>query len=504
MDILGYIKESWRTLERSHRNLASAAADPKSSPPPGGKWAVYVGRNEDLARVEKELRSEMEPGDFSKISLRRLPERALPMHEDGLLYLPKPYVVPGGRFNEMYGWDSFFIQMGLLHDGEISLAQDMADNALYEIREYDKILNANRTYYLTRSQPPFLTGMLLAIYRQTKDREYLAASLGAIENYYRFWTEPPHLTPSTGLSRYFDTGSGPAPEVVASELDRRGRTDYELIKEYFRTHKGNGFNPHPYYDAGKNELTPLFFQNDRAMRESGLDPSGRFGPFGAQTTDYNAVCLNSLLYLMEMQTAEILDILGRPRDAAVWLARAGERAEKVNRLMWDPEQGLYFDYDFVHQHIRRYPSLLTFYPLWVGIASQEQAARVMRNLPRFERSGGLQTSTYRSGDQWDAPFGWAPLQWIAVQGMKRYGYDSDATRVAMRFLSLVLRVFQHRGVILEKYDVVSGRFNLDGELKFGYPTNEVGFGWTNGVFTSLLDALPETQRISLRVATRVH
>src|SRR5262249_44808880 len=138
--------------------------------------------------------------------LRPLPANPGLIHEHGLLYLPRPYVVPGGRFNEMYGWDSYFIQMGLLRDGELDLAKDMADNFLYEIREYGKILNANRTYYLTRSQPPFLTEMLLGVYRRTLDRKWLEAALPAIDKYYRYWTSPPHLTPQTGLSRYFDLG----------------------------------------------------------------------------------------------------------------------------------------------------------------------------------------------------------------------------------------------------------------------------------------------------------
>src|SRR5205807_514145 len=150
-------------------------------------------------------------------------------------------------------------------------------------------------------------------------------------------------------ARYFDSGEGPAPEVVASELDKQGRTDYELIKAYFRAHKIAEYEVRQYYDADRDELTPLFYRNDRAMRESGFDPSNRFGPFSAEITNFNPVCLNSLLYLMEMQTGEIMTILGRDKEAAVWRKRAEVRAEKMNRLMWDPRRGMYFDYDFVHQ-----------------------------------------------------------------------------------------------------------------------------------------------------------
>jgi len=236
--ILDYIKRTWIILKRSNPDLAAAVVDPKFRPNARGQWPVYVAGDEDLGRVEQQLRHAMEPSNFQKIDIRRLPDR-LPEEgasEPGLLYLPKPYVVPGGRFNEMYGWDSYFIQMGLLRDGELELACDMADNFLYEIRHYGKIVNANRTYYLTRSHPPFLTQMLLAVYQRTQDRQWLADSMDAIEKYYRYWTSAPHVTPETGLSRYFDLGEGPAPEVVSSEVDAEGCTDYELVKEFFRTH----------------------------------------------------------------------------------------------------------------------------------------------------------------------------------------------------------------------------------------------------------------------------
>jgi alpha,alpha-trehalase len=163
--------------------------------------------------------------------------------------------------------------------------------------------------------------------------------------------------------------------------------------------------------------------------------------------------------------------------------------------MWDSQSGLYCDYDYVHRSIRHYPFLTTFYPLWVGIASSEQAAQVVRNLSRFERAGGLQTSEFCSGDQWDAPFGWAPLQWIAVQGLRRYGYRTDADRISKRFLSLVQQQFARHGAIEEKYDVVRRSDDVAPGLRYGYQSNEAGFGWTNAVFTALLDELsPGDQR----------
>jgi alpha,alpha-trehalase len=397
----------------------------------------------------------------------------------------------------MYGWDSYFIQLGLLRDGEIGLAKDMADNFLYEIRNYGKILNANRTYYLTRSQPPFLTQMVLGVFRKTSDRQWLRDALPEIEKYYRFWTTEPHVVRQTGLSRYFDLGDGPAPEVVTAERDEHGRTHYELAKEYFRTHEIVDYDVSKYYDRRADKLTPLFYKGDRSMRESGFDPSNRFGPFSVDIIHYNPVCLNSLLYLMEMQTAEIATILGLEAEAQTWRTRGIERAERVNRLLWDTKDGLYYDYHFELGRLRQYPFLATFYPLWAGIATREQAARVVANLPKFEQPGGLRTSTVASGNQWDAPFGWAPLQLIAVQGLRRYGYSEAADRVAMKFLSLVREEYLKSGTIVEKYDVARRTVEVSRDIRFGYRSNETGFGWTNAVFTVLLDELGSSRRREL-------
>ena len=487
--ILTYIKKTWAVLTRSNRTLATAAVDPKFHPDPDGRWPIYVARSEDIRRIARQIHQELSPAAFARIELRVLPDDSSKLDEQGLLYLPNPYVVPGGRFNEMYGWDSFFIQVGLLRDGEIGLAKDMADNFLYEIREYGKILNANRTYYLTRSQPPFLTEMLLGVYEKTKDRKWLEDAVPAVEKYYKFWTTEPHLTPSSGLSRYYDFGEGPAPEVLSAEKDAQGRNHYELIKEYYRTHKITDYDVGEYFDPKRDILTTLFYKADRSMRESGFDPSDRFGKFNVDIIHYNPVCLNSLLYLMESQTAEILRTLDRAAEADTWAKRAQDRAARINQLMWDQQAGLYFDYEFVHHRLRHYPFLTTFYPLWAGIASKDQAAAVVRNLAMFERPGGLQTSTYASGNQWDAPFGWAPLEMIAVDGLRRYGYNAEADRISREFLSLVLDQYRQSGIIVEKYDVVRRTSRVSGEIHFGYSSNEAGFGWTNAVYTKLFDEL---------------
>jgi alpha,alpha-trehalase len=285
--------------------------------------------------------------------------------------------------------------------------------------------------------------------------------------------------------------------VVASEHDAKGRNNFDLIKAYYRSHKVTDYDPAQYYDAPRDQLTPLFYTGDRSMRESGFDPSSRFGPFSVDIIHYNPVCLNSLLYLMEIQTADMLGILSRPADATVWRTRAQSRAELVNKLLWDEPHGFYYDYDFVHSRVRRYPFLTTFYPLWAGFAGKDQAARVVKNLAVFERAGGLQTSSNHTGDQWDAPFGWAPLQWIAVQGLLRYGYKTEAGRISMRFLSLVIDDFGKHGTLEEKYDVVHRTSELSRQLRFGYHSNEAGFGWTNAVFTSLFDQLPGAEQKKL-------
>ena len=489
-----YIKQSWHTLQRSNAQLAQAAPDPKFKPMADGRWPVYVSQRENIKQLEQTLRSQMPAEEFAKIELRQLPNDTSQIREHGLLYLPYPYVVPGGRFNEMYGWDSYFTQVGLVRDGEMALAQNMVDNFLYQIEHYGRILNANRTYYLSRSQPPFLTQMILNVHRKQPDKAWLQSTIPAIEKYYRFWTEEPHLTRETGLSRYFDMGNGPAPEVLSGERDAEGRDHYDLVKDYYRKHDVKDYDLGQYYDKEKDQLTDLFYKGDRTMRESGFDPSNRFGPFSIDIINYDPVCLNSLLYLMETDTAEIFKILGNVREARVWTNRAQQRRQTVNRLMWDEKDGLYYDYSFTEKKLRRYPFITTFYPLWVGIADKQQAARIVANLHLFEKPGGLLTSTQVTGSQWDAPFGWAPTEMIAIEGLRRYGYNREADRITANFLSLILKEFLQHNTIVEKYDVERRESEVSAGLKFGYKSNEIGFGWTNAAFLQLYALLPEREK----------
>ena len=488
-----YIDTTWSTLTRSHDDLLEALPDEKVEHEPGTPWPLYIAVEEDSAVVRDQLQDDLPPDALAQVDIRQLPANARlqanRIEPHGLLYLPHPYVVPGGRFNEMYGWDSYFIQVGLLRDGRVEMAKHMIDNHLYQVQHYGAVLNANRTYYLTRSQPPFLTTMILEVYQETQDREWLESTVPAIETYYDYWTQGEHQAGTTGLSRYYGLGEGPAPEVVMGERDATGLSHYDRVRQYYAANDVQAYPESLYYNASTDELTPLFYKGDRSMRESGFDPSNRFGPFNIDVIHHAPVGLNALLYKMEMEAAEVYSILGFDDEAATWRNRAAERAERVDEYLWNEDTGLYHDYDFREEGFNPYTFATTFYPLWVGLASEEQARRVRDNLYQFEAPGGLLTSTTISGNQWDAPFGWAPLHLIAVEGLRRYGYDAAADRLTAKFVGTVTKEFEEHGVILEKYDVVQRESDVAAGIQFGYSENVIGFGWTNAVFIELLAAM---------------
>jgi alpha,alpha-trehalase len=484
-----YIKRTWKTLYRSPAHILQAAKDPKIERTPDRRWVVYISLQEDYNRVEQNLRQVLPADEWNQIDLRILPAEVEQIQDHGLLYLPHAYVVPGGRFNEMYGWDSYFIQLGLLRDGEIDLARSMVEQLVYEIEHYGTILNANRSYQLARSQPPVLTLTILALFDRTQDRDWVRSLLPMVERYYYYWTVPPHLNPATGLSRYYALGKGPAPEVLVSEKDDRGRTHYDRVREFYRQYHVTEYDLSLYYDREQDLLTDLFYQGDRSMRESGFDITNRFGPFSVDIIHYAPVCLNVLLYQMEQDMATLHEIVGHRDAAQQWRDRAIERHQRIDQFLWDEEAGQYFDYNFRTGDRRPYEFATTFYPLWAGIASDEQAARVVQNLEKFEMPGGLLTSTHVSGNQWDAPFGWAPLQLFAVKGLCRYGYKQDSDRLARKFIAMLVQEFTTYGTLVEKYDVCACSSDVSGEILFGYSSNEIGFGWTNGVFLELLAIL---------------
>jgi alpha,alpha-trehalase len=488
-DLRRHIKQQWRALSRDHQHLLDAARDVKAVHDPDRCWPVYLSNREDPRAVERTLRDSMPTEAYDQIALRSLPAEWDQIDEHGLLYLPDRYVVPGGRFNEMYGWDCWPIALGLLLDGEYESARKLANQMVYQVNHYGTVLNANRTYYLTRSQPPVLGLTVLAVHDRDPDPAWLQTVLPALESYYHCWTVPPHRIGSTGLSRYYDMGAGAAPEVVCSEVDDVGRSHFDRVRAYYRNNDVPDYDLALYYDRRNDRFTDLFYLGDRAMRESGFDPTNRFGPFSIDILHYAPVCLNTLLYQFARDIARVHQILGHPIQTDHWDQRAHEHRRLINQYLWDPDSGLYLDYNVQTRQRRNYPFLTAFYPLWAGVASPDQAARVVEHLPDFERAGGLQTSTTITGSQWDAPFGWAPLHLIVVEGLRRYGYERDATRLAKKFIGMVAREFARTGELYEKYDVDRCSADLSGELRFGYVTNETGFGWTNGVILHLLASL---------------
>jgi len=441
------------------------------------------------------------------------------IHPHGLLYLEHKYVVPGGRFNEMYGWDSYFIIRGLLLAGRVDLARGMVDNFFFEIEHYGAMLNANRTYYLTRSQPPFLSSMFVDVYRKMReeghaDPAWLAKAYADLEKDYEMWNREPHLAGTTSLSRYYDFGEGPPPEAVQDETGY-----YRKVAAYFFFHPAQADdyivesvpgNPSSApgadytmqvcdvsYTMARAEcekrrefkLSADYYKGDRSTRESGFDVSFRFGPFGAATHYYAPVGLNTLLYKTEKDMEQISRWLGHEADAGRWNKRAEERKRLINRYFWDEKAGFFFDYDFVAAQQSTYRYATTFYPLWTGLATPEQAKAIVKNLPGFEKPGGLPMSTFDSGAQWDLPYGWGNIEMLSVDGLRRYGYDADADRISYEFLSMVAENFRRDGNIREKYNVVTR--SSESNVELGYKMNVVGFGWTNAAFIELLHRLPK-------------
>ena len=441
----------------------------------------------------------------------------------GLLYLPSPYVVPGGRFNEMYGWDSYFILLGLEADRHEELAKGMVDNFLFEIENYGGVLNANRTYYLTRSQPPFLTAMIRAVYEnpasfpattagRREAKEWLERAFTLAEKDYSTWTRPEHAAGKTGLARYFDYGSGPVPEMADDS------TYYSDVIRWLIAHPkqgGDGFlvkgSEHP--DAAEAErlkrtscdlskskvcerawaggyrLSKDFYIGDRAMRESGFDPSNRFGPFSGNTEQFAPVCLNNLLYRYERDLEHFSHLLGKPVDAAKWDRRAKARQNAIQRYLWRPKEGVFADYDFIHARPSSYAYITSLYPLWSGVATREEAQQMVSKLNLFERPGGFSMSNTQTGLQWDEPYGWAPTNWIAIAGLEASGFHADAARVAQHFDSSVDQGFATDGTIREKYNVVSQNANV--QVSTGYKQNVIGFGWTNAVYLKNREIMQE-------------
>lgn len=390
-----------------------------------------------------------------------------------------PFVVPGGRFNELYGWDSYMESLGLICSDRVDLAKSMVVNFCFCIKHYGKILNANRTYYLGRSQPPFLTDMALRVYDKIKAEpdamDFLRqATLAAIKEYYSIWTSAPRYDPETGLSRYRPIGIGVPPETEPSHF-------YHLLMPYAEKH-GLSFEDFVRsYNNGEIKDSELddYFLHDRAVRESGHDTSYRLERVCANLA---TVDLNSLLYKYEVDIAHILrdffkDKLAIPPEfrvsgegdkefetSAVWDRRSKRRKMAMDKYLWDSEKGMFFDYDTMRKERTGYESATTFWAMWAGVATPPQAASmVSQALPRFQAYGGLVSGTEESrgpvgldrpNRQWDYPYGWAPQQMLAWTGLLRYGYQEEAEVLAYKWLYMITKAFvDFNGAVVEKYDV---------------------------------------------------
>jgi alpha,alpha-trehalase len=517
-----YIAAGWDSLTRSMTDCSSVV-DPKMKVKPVLYLPAGFAVPAAVAKLHEDCQVDIEHLPRPIHQLGEIDTSKFQPH--GLLYVPNKYVVPGGRFNEMYGWDSYFIIVGLLRDGRTDLARGMVENFFFEIENYGALLNANRTYYLTRSQPPFLSSMVLGVYAAEKRagqdaHAWLERVYPYLEKDYSMWAREPHLAGTIGLARYFDFGEGPPPEglqdeggfyrkVISHFMVHPEQADHYLVEQ----EKGKaGTAPGSSYSItvcdlaltmARPECEPArvirlsadYYKGDRSMRESGFDISFRFGAYGAATHHYAPVCLNSLLYKTEKDMEQISELLGKRDQAKQWHARAEARKKSIDQYLWNSQQGLFFDYEFVAGRQSSYRYLTTYYPLWAGLATPEQAKAVEKNLAVFEQPGGLAISPEQSGAQWDYPYGWAPVQLLAIEGLRRYGFNQDADRLSEKFLATVLENFQRDGTIREKYNVVTR--SSESQVEVGYQANVIGFGWTNGTFLELLHDLPKPAAESL-------
>ncbi|KAK9455175.1 glycoside hydrolase [Dipodascopsis uninucleata] len=436
----------------------------------------------------------------------------------------KPFVVPGGRFNELYGWDSYMIALGLLVDNRVDLAKGMVENHVFEIKYYGKVLNANRSYYLCRSQPPFLTDMALRVYERIQHApdslDFLREAFrAAIKEYKEVWTSKPRLDPITGLSRYRPEGLGIPPETEASHFA-------QLLQPYADKHNVSLNEFQRMYNDGeiKEPKLDTYFLHDRAVRESGHDTSYRLEN---KCADLATIDLNSLLYKYEADIAHTIrtkfgDKLvmedGSVETSAVWDRRLRKRKLLIDNYLWDEKEGMYFDYDTAKQKITNYESATTFWAMWAGCASPKQAARLVADaLPKFEEFGGLVSGTEKSrgklgidrpNRQWDYPYGWAPQQILAWIGLIRYGYEEEAERLVYRWLYMMTKAFvDYNGIVVEKYDVtrpvdphrVDAEYGNQGANFKGVAKE--GFGWVNASYNLGLTLVTSHARRALGACT---
>jgi alpha,alpha-trehalase len=398
-----------------------------------------------------------------------------------LIPLPQPYVVPGGRFREIYYWDSYFTMLGLIESGRTDLVRSMLDNFAFLIHTVGHIPNGNRTYYLSRSQPPFFAAMV-GLYAQATDTTQALRYLDALEMEHAFWMDGAEqlaagqvyrrvvrLPDGPVLNRYWDDLAEPRPESY--------RPDYEIAQS-----------------LPEAQREP-FYRNARASAESGWDFSSRWmrDPKDLrtlETTELIPIDLNSLLYHAERTIAALRAFRRQPGDSAVaaqFTKAAAARRQALLDIAWDITSGFFYDVRWRSgERVLDRPSLAAAYLLYFGLADDLQGRRTAARLEaNFLKPGGFVTTLIASGQQWDAPNGWPPLEWLAIEGVRRYGRADLADTARNRWLTLNRRTYRSTGKMTEKYDVVDLRRRAGGGE---YPTQD-GFGWTNGVALALLGQL---------------
>lgn len=379
--------------------------------------------------------------------------------KSSLIPLPHPYVVPGGRFDEVYYWDSYFTILGLKDSGCDKLAKGMVSNFMYMVDKFGFIPNGGRVYYLSRSQPPLLPQMIDEVAPTEKEikvnpekKEWLEKAYKvATHEYTNEWINSPHFVPEYGLNRYYDVKD-------TKRIESWGTDNLETAN------------------------TKEFFQHERSEAESGWDFSDRYSN---RCSDFLSVDLNSILYKNEKNFEKWARMLGKDQEAAKWATTADTRKQQMQKFLWNDKTGMYSDFDIKEKKISDYMSLATTFPLWAGIATPEQAEKVRDNLVNdFEFDGGLVTSLKKPNveRQWNFPNGWPPLECVAIEGLEKYGFLKDTQRITKKWMDLNTKVFKEQGKFVEKYNVVRNNVDTGGT----YPLQD-GFGWTNGVYLHLLN-----------------
>jgi alpha,alpha-trehalase len=398
-----------------------------------------------------------------------------------LIGLPHPYIVAGGRFRAMFYWDSYFIMLGLATSGRWEMLEGMVKNFAFLLRRFGHIPNGNRTYYVGRSQPPFFA-LMLQLLAKHKGKRILVQYLPYLLLEHHFWIK--------GSSKLAET------RIASRRVVRM--PDGEILNRYYdnkSTPRPEGYREDVSTVLAAGERLPSKIHLDlRAAAESGWDFSSRWCKEPQQlhtihTTDIVPVDLNCLLYILEKTIAETHKTLHSPLAAKRYEELARRRAEAINKYMWSEKHGIYMDYDVVVGDHTQVLNLGGVLPLYAGVASQEQADKVADSLKKsFLKPGGLLTTLIHTGQQWDAPNGWAPLQWMAIRGLRAYGHNELADTIKKRWINTVKELYKNSGKLVEKYNVVDiGQIAGGGE----YPLQD-GFGWTNGVLIAMLheDELP--------------